>query len=486
MGSLYTLTAHRLHKMLKDKEVSSEEITRAVLNRIDSVDENIRAYITVMREEAINKARQVDNKIRNGENINPLAGLPIAIKDNICTDGTRTTCASKIMYNYIPPYDATVVERLKNVDAIIIGKTNLDEFAMGSSCENSGFFPTSNPWSIDRVPGGSSGGSAAAIAADEAVLSLGSDTGGSIRLPAAYCGVVGMKPTYGVVSRYGLIAYASSLDQIGPIVKDVTDCALVMNVISGHDAKDSTSVASPEQDYTSHLKNDIQGLKVGIPKEYLAQVVDKRIKNLVYRNAEELTSLGAYVEETSLPHSEYALPAYYLIAMAEASSNLARYDGVRYGYRAKDVDDVIDMYSKTRSHGFDSEVKRRIMLGTYALSAGSFDAYYNKALKVRTLVRKDFNDAFERYDILIAPTGPGYAFKRGEKVDDPLQMYQVDICTLPINLAGIPAISIPAGQVDGLPVGLQFIGKSFAEGTILRAAYTFEQNTDYHKNKPSL
>lgn len=483
---LFRLTAHRLHEMLVNKEVSSEEITRAVLNRIEALDETIRAYVTVTKEKALETARKVDRKIKEGEEIHPLAGIPIAIKDNICTEGVRTTCSSKVLYNYIPPYNATVVEHLAEVDAVMVGKTNMDEFAMGSSCENSGFFPTCNPWSMDRVPGGSSGGSAAAVAADETILALGSDTGGSIRLPAAFCGVVGMKPTYGAVSRYGLVAFASSLDQIGPFGKDVRDCALLMNVICGHDPMDSTSVKFEVPDYTTYLINDVKGLKIGIPREYMGEGIEPGIKKAIEEAAEKLASLGAEVEETSLPHSEYALPAYYIIAPAEASSNLARYDGVRYGYRAEGAEDVIDMFKKTRSEGFGPEVKRRIMLGTYALSAGYYDAYYNKALKVRTLIKRDFDAAFEKYDVLMSPTNPVLPFKRGEKLDDPLQMYMVDICTQSVNLAGIPAISVPAGLVDGLPVGLQFMGKPFDEGTLLRVAYTFEQNTEHHKKKPNL
>jgi len=483
---LYQLTAHRLHELLVNKEVSSEEITSSVLDRIKKVDETVRAYVTVIEENALKTARKVDGKINAGEDIHPLSGIPVAVKDNMCTQGIRTTCSSRILYNYIPPYNATAIERLSEIDAVIIGKTNMDEFAMGSSCENSAFFPTCNPWSPDRVAGGSSGGSSAAVAADETIVSIGSDTGGSIRLPAAYCGVVGMKPTYGAVSRYGLIAFASSLDQIGPFGKDVKDCALLLNVLCGHDPKDSTSVKYNVPDYTTYLENNVKGLKIGIPKEYMGEGIDPEIKQAVQQATEKMASLGAEVEETSLPHTKHGLSAYYLIAPAEASSNLARYDGVRYGYRAEDCEDVVDMFKKTRSEGFGPEVKRRIMLGTYALSAGYYDAYYNKALKVRTLIKRDFDTAFEKYDILMSPTSPIPPFKRGEKVDDPLQMYLVDICTLSVNLAGIPAISLPAGLVDGLPVGLQLMGKPFDEGTLLRAAYTFEQNTPYHNNKPSL
>jgi len=472
---LYHMTAHRLQQMLAKGEISAEELCRSVFQRIDEVEEKIRAYITLDRENALQQAKAVDKARRAGEQLPPLAGIPVAVKDNICTKGLRTTCASKILYNYVPPYDATVMELLHDAQMVLLGKTNMDEFAMGSSCENSGFYPTCNPWDTDRVPGGSSGGSAAAVAAGEAVLALGSDTGGSIRLPAAYCGVVGMKPTYGAVSRYGLVAYASSLDQIGPFARDVTDCALMLNVICGHDPRDSTSVPYDKPDYRTFLTGEIKGMKIGVPREYMGEGIDSAVREIINKAVRVFTDLGAEVEETSLPHSDYALPAYYLIAPAEASSNLARYDGVRYGYRADKSEDVVDMFKKTRSEGFGPEVKRRIMLGTYALSAGYYDAYYNKALKVRTLIKRDFDRALEKYDLLLAPTAPGTAFKRGEKVDDPLQMYMVDICTLAVNLAGIPAISVPAGNVSGLPVGMQLMGKPFGEGEILRAAYAFEQ-----------
>ncbi|TYO96258.1 Asp-tRNA(Asn)/Glu-tRNA(Gln) amidotransferase subunit GatA [Desulfallas thermosapovorans] len=478
------LTAHQLHDMLVSKEVSAEEIIRAVFDRVEQVEDKIRAYITLNKEQAVARARLVDKARAGGEYLPPLAGIPVAVKDNICTNGIRTTCASKILYNYIPPYDATVMERLNACRAVLVGKTNMDEFAMGSSCENSAFFSTCNPWDTGRVPGGSSGGSAAAVAAGETVLALGSDTGGSIRQPASFCGVVGMKPTYGAVSRYGLVAYASSLDQIGPLARDVTDCALLLNVICGHDPLDSTSAPYNVPDYTSFLNGDIKGMKIGVPREYMGQGIDAAVKDIIYKAIDVYTGLGAVVEETTLPHTEYALPAYYLIAPAEASSNLARYDGVRYGYRAKDAADIVDMFMQTRSEGFGPEVKRRIMLGTYALSAGYYDAYYNKALKVRTLIKADFDRAFEQFDLLLAPTAPVTAFRRGEKLDDPLQMYMVDICTLAVNLAGIPAISIPAGMAHNLPVGLQLMGRPFGEGDILRAAYAFEQNTDHHRKLP--
>ncbi|SHF32520.1 aspartyl/glutamyl-tRNA(Asn/Gln) amidotransferase subunit A [Desulfofundulus australicus DSM 11792] len=483
---LYYLTAHELHDLLLKKEVSAEEICRAVFDRIDAVEEKVKAYVTLTRERAFARAQEIDRKIAAGEAIPPLAGIPVAIKDNICTRGIRTTCSSKMLYNFVPPYNATVVEKLEAAGTVMVGKTNMDEFAMGSSTENSGFFATANPWDPERVPGGSSGGSAAAVAAGEAITAIGSDTGGSIRQPAAFCGVIGLKPTYGAVSRYGLVAFASSLDQIGPFTRDVTDCALMLNAISGHDPLDSTSAPGDVPDFTSCLKDDVKGLKIGVPREYIGEGIDPAVKEVVGQALKLLASLGAEIEETTLPHSRYALPAYYLIATAEASSNLARYDGVRYGYRAEDARDVVDMFMKTRSRGFGPEVKRRIMLGTYALSAGYYDAYYLKALKVRTLIKQDFDRAFEKFDVLLAPTTPTPAFKRGEKMDDPLQMYMSDICTLAVNLAGIPGISIPAGFVNGLPVGMQLIGKPFDEGTLLRVAYTFEQHADYSRRRPSL
>ncbi|MDI6709660.1 MAG: Asp-tRNA(Asn)/Glu-tRNA(Gln) amidotransferase subunit GatA [Thermoanaerobacterales bacterium] len=483
---LHELTAHELHDLLAAGKVSAVEICEAVYARIAAVEETIAAYLTLAREEALSRAREVDARIAAGEKPAPLAGIPVALKDNLCTKGLRTTCASKILYNFIPPYNATVVDRLYNLGAVPVGKTNMDEFAMGSSTENSGFFPTRNPWDPGRVPGGSSGGSAAAVAAGEAVYALGSDTGGSIRQPAAFCGVVGMKPTYGTVSRFGLIAFASSLDQIGPLTKDVTDCALVLNAICGHDPLDATSVQNSYPDFTEFLVDDIARLKVGVPREYLAAGLDDRMRAVFDEAIRVLEAKGAHVGETTLPHTAYALPTYYLIAPGEASSNLARYDGVRYGYRVPDAEDVVDMFSRTRSRGFGPEVKRRIMLGTYALSAGYYDAYYLKALKVRTLIRRDFERAFEEFDVLLCPTTPSPAFRLGEKTDDPLQMYLSDIYTLAVNLAGLPGISVPGGFVDGLPVGVQFIGRPLGEGTLLRAAYAFEQGADHHKRRPPL
>lgn len=483
---LYRLTAHELHDLLIKKEISAEEINNAVFERIDAVEDKIGAYVTKTKEHALKSARAVDEQIRNGETVAPLAGIPVAVKDNMCTNGLRTTASSKILSNFVPPYDATVVEKLAAVGAAVVGKTNLDEFAMGSSTENSAFANTKNPWDTERVPGGSSGGSAAAVSAGEAVCALGSDTGGSIRQPASFCGVVGLKPTYGAVSRYGLIAFASSLDQIGPFARDVTDCALLLEAISGHDPRDSTSANYQVPDYSAALVNDVRGLKIGVPEEYMASGIIPEVRAAVEKAMKLLETLGATVEYTTLPHTEYALPTYYIIAPAEASSNLARYDGVRYGFRAADAVDVIDMFMKSRSQGFGPEVKRRIMLGTYALSAGYYDAYYLKALKVRTLIKQDFERAFEKYDLLLSPTSPSPAFRFGEKVDDPLQMYLSDICTISVNLAGIPGISLPCGFVDGMPVGLQLMGKYFDEGTLLRVAYTFEQNTDYHKEFPEV
>ena len=483
---LHGLTAHVLHEKLAGREVSSTEITEAVYKRIDTVEEKVKAFVTLTRDKALAKAAEVDAKISRGEKIGPLEGIPVVIKDNMCTEGTLTTCSSKMLYNFVPPYNATVVEKLNAAGAVVVGKANMDEFAMGSSTENSRFFSTRNPWDIERVPGGSSGGSAASVAADETIVSLGSDTGGSIRQPASFCGVVGLKPTYGSVSRYGLIAFASSLDQIGPFSKDVTDSAQVFNVIAGHDARDSTSAEFDVPDYTGFLTGEVKGLKIGIPKEYFIEGTDPAVLGLIKDAIKKFEDMGAVCEEASLPHAEYALPVYYVLATAEASSNLARYDGVRYGYRDETAEDVVTMYMRSRSEGFGAEVKRRIMLGTYALSSGYYDAYYLKALKVRTLIKQDFDRAFEKFDLLLSPTSPSTAFKFGEKVDDPMQMYLSDIFTISVNLAGIPGISIPCGFSNGLPVGLQLMGKPFGEGTLFRAAHAFEQNTGYYKVKPNL
>jgi aspartyl-tRNA(Asn)/glutamyl-tRNA(Gln) amidotransferase subunit A len=474
-----------LHELLVRKDVSSTELTKAYIKRIQTVDPALQAYLTVLEDQALGQAAEVDRKIAQGEVLCALEGIPMALKDNMCTEGVRTSCASKMLENFIPPYNATVTDRLQAAGTILLGKLNMDEFAMGSSTENSFFAKTRNPWDLGRVPGGSSGGSAVAVAADEAAFALGSDTGGSIRQPAAFCGVVGMKPTYGAVSRFGLIAFASSLDQIGPLTKTVRDNAMVLNAIAGYDPMDSTSVSYEKPDYTKFLVDNILGLKIGVPREYLGEGIDQDVARGIRAGIQTLIDLGAEVSECSLPHTEYAIPAYYLIATAEASSNLARYDGVRYGYRAE-MDDVLGMFKKTRAEGFGQEVKRRIMLGTYALSSGYYDAYYLKAQKVRTLIKQDFDKAFEKFDVLLSPAAPTPAFKFGEKSSDPLAMYLSDITTVPINLAGIPAISIPAGFVNGMPIGMQLMGKAFSEGTLYRVAYTFEQNTHYHTLKPSL
>lgn len=473
-------TAHEMRDMLRHKEISAREVLDDIYGRIDKVEGKINAYITLTKEKAYRDAQKIDEAIKAGEKLPDLAGIPMAIKDNICTTDIKTTCASGILENYMPPYNAEVYSRLLGEGCIMVGKTNMDEFAMGSSTENSSVKITKNPWDITKVPGGSSGGSAAAVASGGALFSLGSDTGGSIRQPAALCGVVGMKPTYGLISRYGLVAFASSFDQIGPITRDVEDCALVMNCITGHDPKDSTSVDMAEQDYKSALVDDIKGFKVGLPKEYFGEGIDNGVKEIVLEQVKVLEKLGANVEEMSLPYSRYALPVYYIAASAEASSNLARYDGIKYGARADEYDDLTGLYVKTRSQGFGAEVKRRIMLGTYVLSSGYYDEYYMKALKVRTLILQDFEKAFEKYDVLISPAAPAAAFKIGEKTGDPLSMYMSDICTVPVNISGNPAISIPCGIMDGLPVGLQIIGKHFDEKSILRVAYTYEKNTGFN------
>jgi aspartyl-tRNA(Asn)/glutamyl-tRNA(Gln) amidotransferase subunit A len=481
---LYELTIHEAHDLLKEGRISSVELTQAVIDRIAAVDNDVKAYLTLTPELALEQAREADQRRAAGED-NPLLGIPLAIKDVICTKGVPTTCGSKILENFVPPYDATVMAHLGTQGAVLLGKTNMDEFAMGSSTENSAYFVTHNPWDLSRVPGGSSGGSAAAIAADECLGALGSDTGGSVRQPAALCGVVGLKPTYGRVSRYGLVAFASSLDQIGPFGKDVTDCALLINAIACYDRRDSTSVNVTAPDYTGALVDNMKGMRVGVPKEYFVEGMQPKVEQRVREAIDKLAELGAEVAEVSLPHTEYSLPTYYLIAPAEASANLARYDGVKYGLSLQEGE-LWDNYKQTRQVGFGAEVKRRIMLGTYALSAGYYDAYYLKAQKVRTLIKGDFDRAFENFDVIVAPTSPTAAFKIGEKVDDPLQMYLSDIFTLSVNLAGICGISIPCGFADGLPVGLQIMGKPFAEETILRVAYAYEQATEWHKRRPAL
>ena len=476
--SLFNLTAYELQEKLQKKEIKSEEIIIDLFNRIEKVEDSIKAFLFLNKDGAIKEAKALDEKRARGENLPKYAGIPIAVKDNICTKGIKTTCASKILNNFIPPYNATVVNKLKSSGLIIIGKTNLDEFAMGSSTENSGMQTTKNPWNIECVPGGSSGGSAASVAAREVPWALGSDTGGSIRQPASFCGVVGMKPTYGAVSRFGLVAFASSLDQIGTITKDIRDTAILLNVICGYDKNDSTSANIDYPDNEKFLENNIKGMKIGIIKELMGEGINEEIKDITYKAIELLKDLGAECEEVSLNSLNYALSTYYIVAPAEASANLARYDGVRYGHRNKQAESLREMYTKTRNEGFGDEVKRRILLGTYVLSSGYYDAYYSKALKVRTLIRQDFEKAFEKYDCLISATSPTVAFKVGERMDDPLSMYMSDIATIPVNLAGLPAISVNSGFVNKMPVGLQIIGKPFDEGTVLRTAYAFEQNIE--------
>ncbi|MFH1783292.1 MAG: Asp-tRNA(Asn)/Glu-tRNA(Gln) amidotransferase subunit GatA [bacterium] len=482
--AFYELTAHELSDKLQNKEISSREVTESVFSKIEKTEKKLNCYVTLNREQAFEAADEVDSKRSKGEKLEPLAGVPVAIKDNICIKGVKTTCSSRILENFITPYDATVIEKLRSCGAVFIGKTNMDEFAMGSSCETSFFGPTRNPWNLDAIPGGSSGGSAAAVAGDEAILAIGSDTGGSIRQPASCCGVVGMKPTYGSVSRFGLVAFASSLDQIGPLTKDVRDAALLMNAISGHDKKDSTSVDRNVPDYTKALGKDIKGLKIGIPREFFIPGLDSEVESHVRDAIKKLEGLGSKIVEVSLPHTEYGVAVYYIIAPSEASANLARYDGVKYGYRSPKAKDLLQSYMKSRSEGFGSEVKRRIMIGTYALSAGYYDAYYLKALKVRTLIKKDFEDAFKKVDVIVTPTAPSAAFKIGEKTNDPLQMYLSDIFTITANLAGIPGLSLPCGFTKGgLPIGLQILGNHFEEETILKIAHVYEQNTDWHRKK---
>ena len=481
---LCRLTIHEAGELLRRREISSLQLTQAVLDRIRKIDGELRAFVTVSEDLALQQANEADQRIRQG-NGTPLTGIPAVIKDNMCTRGTRTTCSSRMLENFTPPYDATVVERLNACGMVMVGKGNMDEFAMGSSTEHSAFSPTHNPWDLSRVPGGSSGGPAVAVASDEAIYALGSDTGGSIRQPAGFCSIVGLKPTYGRVSRYGLVAFASSLDQIGPLTKDVTDCALVMNAIAGHDPRDSTSLPHPSPDYTQSLIPDLKGLRLGVPQEYFVEGMQKGVEEAIRSAVAKLEELGAKIDwGASLPHTRYGLAAYYVIAPSEASANLARYDGVKYGFSAGEAESMWDAMEKTKQGGFGPEVKRRIMLGTYALSAGYYDAYYLKAQQVRTLIRQEFDQACQKFDALITPTSPTVPFKIGEKVDDPLQMYLSDVCTLPINIAGVPAISIPAGFADGLPVGMQIIGKPLSEEMLLRIAFAYEQATEWHKKRP--
>lgn len=483
---LYEKPAHVLHDMLVNKEITAVALTEDVLKRIDEVEGDVKAYLTITRDEALAQAKAVDEKIAKGETISFLEGIPGAIKDNICTKGIKTTCASKILEHFVPPYDATVMTKIKAQNPVILGKANMDEFAMGGSTENSAYHPTCNPWNTDCVPGGSSGGSAASVAAGTSIWALGSDTGGSIRQPASFCGVVGMKPTYGRVSRYGLVAYASSLDQIGPLTRDATDCANILNIICGHDEMDSTSSEAEVPDFTKALVEDVKGLKIGLPKEYFVDGMDPEVEKTVRAAIEKYKELGAEIVDISLPHTKYAISAYYLIAPAEAATNLQRYDGVSYGERVEG-EDLVAMMTNTRTEKFGEEVKRRIVIGNYALSAGYYDAYYLKAMKVRTLVQQDYNEAFKKVDVIMAPTAPTPAFKIGEMISDPLQMYLQDACTVPLNLAGLPGMSIPCGySSSGMPIGLQIIGKALDEETILRAAYTYEQSQNYHDEMAKL
>jgi aspartyl-tRNA(Asn)/glutamyl-tRNA(Gln) amidotransferase subunit A len=484
--NLAALTLHDANDKLSRREISSVELTEAVLQQIGATDDKVHAYLTVARESALEQAKQADARLESGTQPSALLGIPIAVKDNFLTHGLRTTCASKILGDFMPPYDATVIAKLRAAGAVIVGKTNLDEFAMGSSAENSAFFPTRNPWNLERIPGGSSGGSAAAVAADQCIAALGTDTGGSIRQPAACCSIVGLKPTYGRVSRYGIIAFASSMDQVGPMTKNVRDTALLLQALAGHDPADSTSSYLAVPDYNAALNGNIKGLRLGVPKEYFVSGIQPEVEKSVRAAIQQLQNNGAEIEEISLPHTEYAVAVYYIVATAEASSNLARYDGMRFGHRAE-AKDLTETYMISRDEGFGAEVKRRILLGTYVLSHGYYDAYYLKAQRVRTLIKKDFDDAFQHCDVIVTPTAPTTAFKIGEKTQDPLQMYLSDIFTISINLAGLPALSLPCGfDGDNLPIGFQIIGKHFDEATVLRTAHAYEQATEWHLKKPTL
>lgn len=484
---LYRLTIGEATTLLRKRAISARELTQAVLSRIGATNTQTHSYITICEQNAHTQAAAADRILAATDSAPALCGIPVALKDVILTQGIRSTAGSKILAEFTPPYDATVTRLLKEAGAVIIGKVNCDEFAMGSSTENSAFFPSRNPWDLSRVPGGSSGGSATAVAADQTLVSLGTDTGGSIRLPASFCGVVGLKPTYGRVSRFGVVAFASSLDQVGPFAKNTQDCAILLQAIAGHDAQDSTSVNIPVPDYHATLKRGVAGLRIGIPREYFVEGMQPEVESAVNQAIGQLAALGAQPVSLSLPHTEYAIATYYIIATAEASSNLARYDGVRYGYRAPHVDGLKAMYDLTRAQGFGTEVKRRIMLGTYVLSAGYYDAYYLKAQKVRTLIRQDFLKAFERCDLIATPVAPTTAFRVGEKTADPLTMYLSDIFTIAVNLAGLPGLSVPCGfDTSGMPIGLQLIGKPFAEDTLLQAAYAYEQATPWHTHKPLL
>ena len=481
------LTVHELQEKIKNKELTITEINEAYVKRMKEKEPEVQAFITELTDQTIEQVKKIQEKIENGETVNELAGIPIGIKDNICTKGVKTTCASKMLENFVAPYDATVMNKINNKEMINLGKLNMDEFAMGSSTETSYFKKTKNPWDLSRVPGGSSGGSAAAVASNMVPWALGTDTGGSVRLPASFCGIVGLKPTYGLVSRYGVIAYASSLDQVGVLTKDVRDCATLLNVIAGHDEMDSTSIDTGAKDYTKSLQKDIKGLKIGIPKEFYGEGINPEVKASLDEAIKKYKEMGAVVEEISLDIAQYALATYYIIACAEASSNLGRYDGIRYTHRSPEAKTLKEVFKKSRSEGFGTEIKRRIILGTYVLSSGYYDAYYKKAQQVRTLVMNEFNKAFEKYDVIITPTSPTTAFKIGEKSTNPMEMYLADICTVSINIAGLPGISIPCGvDSDGMPIGMQIIGKKFDEETIIKAAYAYEQETNFRANyKPT-
>ena len=485
--NLYECTVHELIDKLKNKETTLEEINKSYIERINEKENDVKAFVTRTDENAIEKAKKIDEDIKNGKEVSELSGIPIGIKDNICTKGVKTTCSSKMLENFNSPYDATVMEKINEQNLIMLGKLNMDEFAMGASTEYSYFKKTSNPWDLKRVPGGSSGGSAAAVAAGMVPWALGSDTGGSIRQPSAFCGTVGLKPTYGLVSRFGLVAFASSLDQIGPITKDVTDSAILLNLIAGHDKRDSTSARVDKKDYTKSLVRDVKGLKIGLPKEYFGEGINPEVKEAVLNVAKEYEKMGAIVEECSISVTDYALATYYIIACAEASSNLGRFDGIRYGYRTSNFTNLTDIYKNSRSEGFGKEVKRRIILGTYVLSSGYYDAYYKKALKVRQVVKNEFKKLFEKYDILLTPTSPTVAFEIGTRSNNPLEMYLADICTVSINIGGVPAISLPCGvDSNGMPIGCQLIGNHFEEDKILRAAFTYEQEVNFRdKYKPT-
>lgn len=486
MSELYEMTAANLVELFSSRQVNSVDVTRSVLGRIEATDKKLHSFVTVTPELALKMAQEADRRIAAGT-AGPLTGIPIAIKDNMCARGLRISCASRILANFVPPYDATVVRRIREAGMVIVGIANMDEFAMGSSTESSHWGPTRNPWHLDMIPGGSSGGSAAAVAAGEAVVSLGSDTGGSIRLPAGFCSVTGIKPTYGAVSRYGLVAYASSLDQIGPISRDAADMALMLNLISGHDPLDSTSVPMEHPDYTTFLGKPVAGMKLGLPREFYNHLDDPDVSRVMAEARKVYEGLGVTFVDLSLPHLDYGIAAYYIIAPSEASSNLARYDGVKYGHRAEDFDGMIDMYCRTRAEGFGAEVKRRIMLGTYALSSGYYDAYYLKAAKIRTLITEDFKSAFQTCDAILCPVAPTPPFKIGEKIDDPIQMYLTDVFTIPVNMAGLPGMSIPGGfSTAGLPVGLQLIAPHFAEGRLVQLASAFQLETDHHLKRPPL